>query len=209
MEKEVYTEYRAEKLLKKFVPVVKNQLVNDIKEIKFKKFPLVLKIISLGALHKSDIGGVKVVGNKEELERGFKSLINLAKKKRLKLEGILVQEFVKGYELIVGIKKDSVFGHVLLFGAGGIYTEILKDISIRACPITLKDADSMIQDLKTKDILYGARGEKANVGKLKKNLVKISKIPLRYKKIEELDINPLIVNKKDVLVADARIVFEK
>jgi len=209
MKKEVYTEFRAEKLLKKFVPVAKNQLVKDVKEIKFKKFPLVLKIISSGALHKSDIGGVRIVNNKEELEKGFKKLIKIAKKKKLKLEGILIQEFIKGYQVIAGIKKDPVFGHVLLFGAGGIYTEVLKDISIRACPISSKDADSMIQELKTRDILYGIRGEKANIVKLKKILVKISKIPSKYKHIQELDINPLIVNKSDVKVVDARIVFER
>lgn len=207
MTKKIYTEYKAEELLKKYVPIAKNQLVNDIKQIKLKKYPLVLKIISQQALHKTDIGGVIVVNSKDELEKKFNKLIQISKKNKIKLEGILVQEFIDGYQLIVGIKKDPVFNHVILLGAGGIYTEILKDISIRACPITVEDANSMIEDLKTKDILYGARGEKANISKLKRVLVNISKLPSKYKNIEELDINPLIVNKNTVLVVDARIIF--
>ena len=207
MTKKIYTEYKAEELLKKYVPIAKNQLVNDIKQIKLKKYPLVLKIISQQALHKTDIGGVIVVNSKDELEKKFNKLIQISKKNKIKLEGILVQEFIDGYQLIVGIKKDPVFNHVILLGAGGIYTKILKDISIRACPITVEDANSMIEDLKTKDILYCARGEKANISKLKRVLVNISKLPSKYKNIEELDINPLIVNKNTVLVVDARIIF--
>lgn len=207
MTKKIYTEYKAEKLLKKYVPIAKNQLVNEMEQIKLKKYPLVLKIISQQALHKTDIGGVIVVNSKDELEKKFNKLIQISKKNKIKLEGILVQEFIDGYQLIVGIKKDPVFNHVILLGVGGIYTEILKDISIRACPITVEDANSMIEDLKTKDILYGARGEKANISKLKRVLVNISKLPSKYKNIEELDINPLIVNKNTVLVVDARIIF--
>ena len=208
MKKDIFTEYKSEQLLKYFVSVAENQLVMSIKEIKLKKFPLVLKIISEDALHKTDIGGIMIVNKKEELEKNFNELIKIAKKKRLHLDGILVQEYIKGYELIVGIKKDAIFGHVILLGMGGIYTELIKDFSIRACPIAYDDAESMINDLKTKDILYGARGEKVNLSRLKKSLVNISTIPLKYKNIEELDINPLIVNKKDIIVADARIVFE-
>jgi len=208
MKKNIYTEYKSEQLLKNFVSVADNQLVKNIKDIKLKKFPLVLKIISEDALHKTEIGGVRIINKKEELEKNFNDLIKITKKKRLHLDGIMVQQYIKGYELIVGIKKDAVFGYIILLGTGGIYTEFIKDFSIRACPITLDDAESMINDLKTKDILYGARGEKVNLSKLKKNLVNISLIPSKYKNIEELDINPLIVNKNDIVVADARIVFE-
>ena len=209
MEKEVFTEYKAEQFLKKYLSIAKNQLVKNINEIKLNKYPLVLKIISPQALHKSDINGVRIVHNKKELEENFNDLIRIAKKKKLKLDGILVQEYIEGHQLIVGIKKDNVFGHILLFGYGGIFVEIFKDVSMRACPITTTDAESMIDDLRSKEILYGARGEKANIKLLKKILVKVSKIPLKYKKIEELDINPLIIDKKDAWVADARIVFSK
>jgi len=207
MKKEVYTEYRAEKFLKKWIPVARNELVLNKEKISIKKFPLVLKIISSQALHKSDINGVRIVHNKEELDKNFNELLNITKKKKLKLDGILVQEYKEGYQLITGLKKDPVFGHVILLGTGGIYTEIIKDISIRSCPISTADAESMINDLKMKDMLYGIRGEVANISKLKRILVKLSKIPLKYKNIEELDINPLIINKKEVIIADARIIF--
>ena len=209
MKREVLTEYEAEKLLKSYLPIAKNQLVNSFDQIKLKKYPLVLKIMSKQALHKTDIGGVKIVRNKQELQEEFNNLIKISKRKKLKLQGILVQEYHEGHQLILGIKKDPVFNHVLLFGLGGIYTEVLKDISIRSCPITLKDAESMINDLKSKDIIYGARGKKSNINLLKKLLVKTSKIPLKYKNILELDINPLILNEKTAHVVDARMVMQK
>ena len=209
MEKEVYTEYESEKLLRKYLPVAKNQLVQDISEIKLKKYPLALKIMSRQALHKSDIKGVRIVHNKEQLEKNFKDLIKISKKKKLELQGILVQEFKDGHQLLIGIKKDPVFNHVLVFGLGGIFVEVLKDISIRACPISEEDADSMINELKSKEILYGARGKKANIKLLKKVLMKVSKIPLKHKKILELDINPFILTEKKGFVVDARMVVEK
>ena len=165
--------------------------------------------MSKQALHKTEIKGVKIVRKKQELQKEFTNLIKISKRKKLKLQGILVQEYHEGIQLILGIKKDPVFNHVLLFGLGGIYTEILKDISIRACPITLKDAESMINDLRSKEIIYGARGQKSNVTLLKKLLVKTSKIPLKHKNILELDINPLILNEKSAYVVDARMVMQK
>ncbi len=204
---EVLTEFEAEKILKPYLPIPKSQLVSSFKEIKIKP-PLVLKLMSKQALHKTDIDGVKIVKSEGETEKNFNQLIKIAKRKKLKLQGILVQEYKEGYQLIVGIKKDPVFNHVLLLGAGGIYTEIIRDISIRACPINIKDAESMIQDLKTKEILYGKRGKKANINLLKKILVKTSQIPLKHKRIKELDINPLIINEKNAYVVDSRIVFE-
>ena len=209
MKKEVLTEFEAEKLLRNYLPIARNQLVNSFDQIKLKKYPLVLKIMSKQALHKTDIKGVRIARNKQELQKEFNNLIKISKRKKLRLQGILVQEYHEGHQLILGIKKDPVFNHVLLFGIGGIYTEILKDISIRSCPITLKDAESMINDLKSKDIIYGARGKKSNINLLKKLLVKTSKIPLKYKNILELDINPLILNEKTAHVVDARIVLEK
>ncbi len=208
MKKEILTEVEAEKILKSYVSIAKNQLVHLSREIKIKP-PLVLKIISKQVIHKSDIGGVKIVKTKEELEREFNDLIKIAKRKKIRLQGILAQEYHEGHQLIIGIKKDPTFQHVLLLGAGGIYTEIMKDISIRACPITEKDAESMINDLKYKEALEGKRGKKANMSLLKQTLVKVSKIPLKYKKLQELDINPLIVNEKTAKVVDARMVFEK
>lgn len=205
----IYNEYKAEKFLKKYLPVSKNQLVQNIDQIKFRKFPLYIKIISDQALHKSDIKGVRLVRDKEDLEKNFKELLQISKKRKLKLDGILVQEPTDGEFVIIGIKKDPVFGHVILFGLGGIFTEVLKDISIRKCPITKFDAEQMINELRAKDIFNGARHRKLNVDLLKRVLIKTSHIPLKHKKIKELDINPFVLNEKTGKVVDARIVFEE
>jgi len=204
--KEVYTGYKAEKLIGKFVPVSKSQLVYQIDQIKIKP-PLVLKIISPDALHKSDIGGVRIIKRQDEIEPNFKDLLSIAKRRRIKLDGIMVQQFIEGEQLIIGIKKDPVFGHVILFGLGGIFTEILEDTSIRKCPINKYDAREMMDELKASKIFHGFRGRKLNVTLLRRTLIKVSEIPLKYKKIEELDINPFILNEKTGKVVDARIVF--
>jgi len=204
----VFNEYKAEKFLKKYIPVSKNQLVNSIEEIKLKTFPCYLKIISDQALHKSDIKGVRLVRDQKDLEKNFKELLVIAKRRKLKLDGILVQEATDGEMIIIGIKKDPAFGHVMLLGLGGIFTEVLKDISIRKCPVSRFDVDEMINELKSREIFMGTRGEKLNLNLLKRVLVKVSHIPLKHKKIVELDINPFVLNDKVGRVVDARIVFE-
>ncbi len=211
MQKEVFTEYKAEQFLSKYLPVAENQLIQTINEIDFNKFkfPLVLKLISPQALHKSDIKGVRFVHNKDELKNEFNSLIQLAKEKHFEIDGILVQGYKEGHLLIVGGKKDPTFEQVMLVGAGGIYTEVMEDISIRACPITLKDADEMLKELKYYKVLDGYRGKKVNLEKLKEFLVKFSNVMDKNKDITELDINPLIVNEDIVEIIDARIVFQK
>jgi len=203
---EVFDAFQSEKFLKRYIPVSKNQLVKSIEEIKIKT-PLVLKIISKDALHKTEINGVRIIKSNQELKSNFKDLIKTANKKKIKLKGIMVQEFYKGEQLIIGIKKDPVFNHVILFGLGGIFTEVLDDISIRKCPISLQDAQEMIFGLKAKKIFEGFRGKKLNTTLLKKVLVEVSKIPINNKKITELDINPFILNGKSGKVVDSRIIF--
>ncbi len=203
----VYTDFEAEKFLSNYISVSPNQLVNSIEQIKIKP-PLALKIISKQALHKTEIGGVKIVNHHSTLEPAFDQLLEIAKKHKIKLDGIMAQKFQKGEQLIVGIKKDPVFGHMILFGIGGIFTELLKDTATRKCPITTIDAKEMIDELRASQLFYGFRGEKLNTKKLIDTLVKISHLPIKHKKIEELDINPLILNAKDAIAVDARIVWE-
>jgi succinyl-CoA synthetase beta subunit len=172
------------------------------------KFPVVLKIVSADAVHKTDIGGVKVAASYLELRNSYTSLMRLARKKELKLDGILVQEFVKGIEVIAGIKKDPSFGHAVMFGVGGTMVELIKDVSFRVCPIGEKDAASMINELKLKKLLCGFRGTKpVDIGLLKSILVKVSRIPAKHKNIEELDINPLIINEKEAKIVDCRVII--
>ncbi len=190
------------------MPVAKSFLIKKENElVKIKKFPVVMKIISSKAVHKTDISGVNVVNNQKEAQDTFTKFTKLAKLKKIKLTGILVQEYVKGREFIIGIKNDSTFGHVIMFGAGGIFVESLKDVAFRVCPINEKDAESMLSDLKNQWLISGVRGQKPiNSNIIKQLLVRISKIPQRRRNIEELDINPLIADEKGAKIVDVRIV---
>ena len=155
----------------------------------------------------NEFKGIKIVKTQTEVEPAFKELVKTANRRRLKLEGILAQKYLEGEELIIGVKKDPTFNHILMLGLGGIYAEALKDISIRKCPINFRDAQEMIDDLKAKNVIYGARGKQLNVNTLKRTIVEVSKIPLKNKSITELDINPFILNESTGFVTDARIIF--
>jgi acyl-CoA synthetase (NDP forming) len=212
MKKGVYTEFDTEKFLKKFVPVAKNKLCRTNKEVEegARKvgFPLVLKLISKDALHKSDIGGVRIVNYRLDLEKELRELTNIIKKHKIKAEGILVQEFVEGESVLIGLKQDKSFGHAIVLGIGGIYTEYLKDVSFRVCPVTKKDVNEMIDELKMKSLLFGVRGRKSvNLDLLKDVVVKVSRIPLKHKEIKELDINPFVIDHQIGKVVDARMVI--
>lgn len=205
----VLREKEAEELLKKEgFPVIRGDFADSLSEClgvaRKLGFPIVLKIVGKGILHKSDVGGVILnVKTNDELKDSYKKL------SRIKgFEGVLVQKQTDGNFLLLGLKKDNIFGHVVALGTGGIYTEIMRDVTFRVCPIKRNDARQMIQEIKSYQILLGARGgKKADLKKLENLLIKLSRLPSRYENIEELDINPLIINDKEAVVADARIVF--
>ncbi len=199
----------AEKLLKG-LPVAQSYIIKQERELaKIKKFPVVMKLISPQAIHKTDIGGIKVVANFNQAHRAWHELLVTAKQKKLKLTGIMLQEHVKGSEFIIGIKNDPTFGHVIMFGAGGIFVESLKDTTFRACPIDGKDADSMISSLKNQWLITGTRGQKPiSLKPLRQLLVKMSNLPKKNRKIEELDANPVIANDRETKIADVRIVLK-
>ncbi len=198
----------AEKFLKG-LPLAKSFLIKNAGELnKIKKYPLVMKLISPQSIHKTDIGGVAVTTSLGDAQRTYNKFMKITKSKRMKLTGILIQEYVKGREFIIGIKKDPTFGHVIMFGAGGVFVEPLKDVNFRVCPIDENDASSMLSDLRNQWLITGTRGQKPIIAKqLKQLLVKVSKLPQKYKRIEELDINPLIVNEKELKIVDVRIVM--
>jgi acyl-CoA synthetase (NDP forming) len=212
MKKGVYTEAVTEQFLKKFVPVAKHRLCVIDKDVEESArefgFPLVLKIISKDALHKSDIGGVRIVNYRLDLEKELRELTDIIKKHKIKADGILVQEFVEGESVLIGLKQDPVFGHAIALGMGGIYTEYLKDVSFRICPVTKKDVTEMIDELKMKSLLFGVRGRKSvNLDLLKDVVIKVSKIPLKHEEIKELDINPFVIDHNSGKVVDARMVI--
>lgn len=163
-------------------------------------YPLVVKVISSLLVHKTEKGGVCVVHSWKEAQDAFRSFSRFGKHE------VLVQEFVKGVELIAGVKNDVTFGHVVMVGLGGVFVEVFKDVSFRVCPITENDAVQMIGELKSHILLEGVRGmKKVDKKSLVRMLVRLSKLPL--KNVQELDINPLIVNEKGAWVVDARVVW--
>jgi len=162
-----------------------------------------IKVLSSSIIHKTEKNAVKAdIRNEKELKKAFHEL------KNIKGDGFLVQKFIPGDWFLVGLKKDPSFGHVLAFGMGGIYTEVLKDISFRVCPVSLNGINSMLQETKAFQILSGARGKKYNLDAVKGLLIKTSKLSKKYPNIKELDINPLVVNSRQAVIVDARVVLE-
>lgn len=175
-------------------------------------FPVVMKIASPQIIHKSDAGGVKVgLKNPQEVRAAFKEIIKNAKKydKKAIIKGVLVQEMVKGgKEIIIGSKLEPGFGSVVMFGMGGIYVEVLKDVTFRLAPITDKEADEMISSIKTNKLLQGVRGEKpSDLNKLSECIQRLSQLVSDFKEIKELDMNPVLVFEKGrgCKVVDVRI----
>ena len=186
-------------------PVPKSILATKDKEaIKAAKnigFPVVMKIASPQIIHKSDAGGVKVgLKNPQEVRSAFKEIIKNAKKydKKATIKGVLVQEMVKGgKETIIGSKLEPGFGPVIMFGMGGIYVEVLKDVTFRLAPITNTESDEMISSIKTNKLLQGVRGEKpSDLKKLSECIQRLSQLVSDFKEIKELDMNPVLVFAK-------------
>jgi len=197
----ILKEHQAELFLKKEgFPVVESHLVRDVAQlIKYGKklgFPVVLKNPDI--LHKTEKNAVKTNVYENNLDYEYDNL---------KAKNVLIQKQIKGHEFLVGVKKDNVFGHVIAFGIGGIFTEVLKEVSFRVLPVNKKDAIDLIKENKAYDLL-NARGKKIPTKKIENIILKISELAERHPNIIELDINPLIVNEREAKIVDARIVLE-
>jgi hypothetical protein len=195
---------QAAEVVKGVAPVARHAVVKKLADAeriaKEYGFPLVLKALSPKIIHKTEAGAVRIVHSASRLEKDFSALQKLA-------PSILVQEFVRGSEFIIGLKKDQTFGHVIIAGIGGIYVELYKDASFRVCPVAEKGAEAMLDELKGRAI-FTARGRKLNRKALVDAIVKLSRLPERQKSIAELDINPFILNEKQGVIVDARVVLE-
>lgn len=176
-------------------------------------FPVVMKISSPDILHKTDVGGVKLnVGTLKEAHDAFVEITANARRfmPQAFLKGVLVSEMVRGgREVILGVTHDRTFGHMIMFGLGGIYVEVLKDVAFRIAPLTRRDALAMVQEIRTVGLLRGARGERpADLEAIADNIVRLSVLVTDFPEIQELDINPLVVMEKGAVALDARIIFE-
>ncbi|MDP2820636.1 MAG: acetate--CoA ligase family protein [bacterium] len=173
-------------------------------------FPVALKIVSKNLIHKTEEQAFLLnIKNEEELKKSWQILEAISGKKEIKsgFEGILVQKMAQGIELIIGAKKDEIFGPVIMFGIGGVFAEIYKDIVFRLAPINKIEAEKMIKEIKGYKILTGFRGKKAvDIGNLAEILVKISDIISQEKNIKEIDLNPVMVQGKEINIVDVKII---
>ncbi len=160
-------------------------------------FPCVMKAV--GPLHKTDVGGVVLdVRTEEEAEEVFRRLLKIRG-----CEKVLVQKQLRGVELMVGGVRDGTFGSFVSFGLGGIYVEMLSDVSFRLCPVTEGDAEAMMKETAAWRILSGARGRKYPVEELKRIIVSASNLMVRCR-LAEMDVNPLIATENGFFAADVR-----
>ena len=164
-------------------------------------YPVVMKIASPQIIHKSDAGGVMVnLANDSEARSAFKTIVSNAKKydKKAEIKGVLVVEMVRGgKELIIGSKMEPGFGPVVMLGMGGIYVEVLKDVTFKLAPVTDLEADDMIASIKTQKLLQGVRGEKpSDTAALSGCIQRLSQLVSDFEEIRELDMNPVLVLEK-------------
>jgi len=199
------------------IPVTTFRVATTVEDaVKFAEeigYPTVLKVVSPDVIHKFDVGGVVLdVENPEEVQDAYKKILENVKKNKpdAKIQGILVQEMApSSTEVIVGSTKDPQFGPALMFGLGGIFVEVLKDVTFRIAPITEQDAREMITEVKAYPVLKGYRGQPpADINAIVKILLNTSKLVMDHQEIKELDLNPIIVYEKGAKTVDARIILE-
>jgi acetyl-CoA synthetase (ADP-forming) len=200
------------------VSVVETKLAKTQKEAvslsQKMSFPVALKIVSPDVIHKSDSGGVKLsLNNVTEVKKAYDEILKKVKKQYpdAVIHGVSVQKMIQpGTEVIVGTSKDPQFGPVIMFGLGGIFVELLKDVSFRVIPVEQRDAQEMIKEIKGYPLLQGYRGkEPANISVLVEIILKISKLIEENPQIKELELNPIFAYRNKAVAVDARIILER
>ena len=199
------------------IPITKFKLAkNEAETVKFAEeigYPVVLKIVSPDIIHKSDVGGVIVnLKDAKDVRNAYKQILESIKKHKAgaKIVGVLVQEMApSSTEVIVGAIKDPQFGPALMFGLGGIFVEVLKDVTFRVAPITVDEAREMITEVKAYPLLKGYRNQPpADIEAIVKILLNTSRLVMEHQEIKELDLNPIMVYEKGAKTVDARIILE-
>jgi len=214
----ILTEFESKRILKQAgISVVETKLAKTQKEAVLLSqkigFPVALKIASPDVIHKSDSGGVKLsLSNANEVKKAYEEIFKRMRKHypRAVIHGVSVQKMVRpGTEVIVGTSKDPQFGPVIMFGLGGIFVELLKDVSFRVIPVDRRDAQEMIQEIKGYPLLQGFRGtEPASISALVEIILKISRLVEEHPQIKELELNPVFAYRDKALAVDARIILE-
>jgi len=216
-EKRSLLETEAKKLLKEYnIPVPDFKLIQSEEEVtglaKEMTFPVAMKIVSPEIIHKSDAGGVKLgIKDEKEARLAYQEIIRNIKKynQEARVKGVIVYPMLpKEVEVIVGMINDPHFGPVAMFGLGGIFVEVLEDVSFRIIPLEEEDAEEMIREIKGYKILKGIRGEPPrDVPAIKEVLLKVSKLAMENPEIKEIDLNPIFVFEQGLQVIDARMML--
>jgi len=215
----ILTEFESKKILKQAgIPVVETKLAKTQKEAvslsQKMSFPVVLKIVSPDVIHKSDSGGVKLsINSVTEVKKAYDEILKKVRKQypHAVIHGVSLQKMVRpGTEVIIGTSKDPQFGPVIMFGLGGIFVELLKDVSFRVIPVEQRDAQEMIKEIKGYPLLQGFRGkEPASLSALVEIILKISKLMEENPQIKELELNPIFAYRNKAVAVDARIILER
>jgi len=215
----ILTEFESKKLLKQVgIPMVETKLAKTQEEaVSLSRkigFPVALKIASPDVIHKSESGGVKLgLNNIAQVKTAYKEIMKSVNQQYpgAVIQGVSVQKMVRpGTEVIVGASKDPQFGLVIMFGLGGIFVEVLKDVSFRIVPVSQRDAQEMIQEIKGYPLLQGyRRKEPANIPALVDLILKVSKFVEENPKIKELELNPIFAYEDGAVAVDARIILEE
>jgi len=171
-----------------------------------------MKVVSPDIIHKSDAGGIKLgLKDEKDVEKAFKEIVKNAEKVTTgkRVLGTLISTMAgPGQECIIGMIRDPQFGPVIMFGLGGIFVEVLKDVSFRVAPLAQEDIDEMVEEIKGYKILTGIRGEKPkDIDALKDILAKLSEIAIDNPEIKEIDLNPVIVHEKGASIVDSRMIL--
>ena len=198
------------------ISVTDAQLARDATEaVSFAEslgYPVVMKIISPDIAHKSDVGGV-VVGltDSDQVKSGYDEMMRKVSSvaSTAKIDCVSIQSMAKpGIEVIIGATTDPQFGPVMMFGLGGVFVEVLKDVSFRVVPLEPRDAKQMVREIKALPILEGVRGQDgADLQALESLLLSVSELIERRPEIAELDLNPVFAYSDGAIAVDARIVL--
>lgn len=177
-------------------------------------YPLALKIVSPDIVHKSDIGGVVLgVMNREDAVKSVEQILRNASVKApdARISGVVMYKMApSGLEVIVGGVRDGVFGAAVMFGLGGIFVEVLKDVSFRISPVTIEDALEMINEIKSVTILNGYRGQPpVDKNAIADIIVKTSRLLVENTEIASIDLNPVIAYPKGAIAVDVRVILSK
>nr|QNO49985.1 acetate--CoA ligase [ADP-forming] I subunit beta [Methanosarcinales archaeon ANME-2c ERB4] len=203
------TEHESKKLLAEYgIPVTREAVARSREDALLLAceigFPVAMKISSPDIAHKNAVGCVLLDVGKTDVGAAYTTLLGNAKKHATgaRIDGVLIQKIVPhGTELVIGIKCDSQFGHAVMFGLGGIFVEVLDDVSFRIVPLTKRDAIEMTDEIRGRSILAGC-----DVDAIVDTILNVSEMAVE-EKIFELDINPLIACERGVVAVDARVII--